>query len=131
MMKPIAYDLDDGYAGNVPCGLSSAKFALVPRGGWRWNFRLWDMLRSGTVPVFVADGSLRPPHKVGDLLAIILFDTHSHHIISIIMTYHDVFAVKYCQNIGGLRQPHPFNHFNWKLPFMHIKRTPWCREFQL
>ena len=73
MMKPIAYDLDDGYAGNVPCGLSSAKFALVPRGGWRWNFRLWDMLRSGTVPVFVADGSLRPPHKVGDLLAIILF----------------------------------------------------------
>ena len=41
-------------------GLSSAKFALVPRGDGRWNFRLWDVLRSGAVPVFLADG-YEPP----------------------------------------------------------------------
>ena len=41
-------------------GLSSAKFALVPRGDGRWNFRLHDVLRSGAVPVFLADGH-EPP----------------------------------------------------------------------
>jgi hypothetical protein len=40
--------------------LRQSKFGFVPRGDGRWNFRLYDLIEFGVIPVFLADG-YEPP----------------------------------------------------------------------
>jgi hypothetical protein len=41
--------------------LRETRFALIPHGDGRWNYRLADVLQAGAVPVFLADG-FEPPY---------------------------------------------------------------------